>query len=203
MLVALGLIAYGVYGFWQKHQATNQPPDKKIDEIVTYSTDKPDETPLKNCDNIKTPASNPKKIIIPSIGVDGCIQRVGVDQNKAIAVPTNVHIAGWYVNSSLPGEKGVSIIDGHVQGRYSDAIFGNIKNLTAGKNIKIIFGDGSQRDFEVVSVDSYSVKEASKQQYVQLQGVERQLTLITCGGRYDSKSDSYDKRVIIRTKLAP
>lgn len=199
LIASLVLIGYGAYGFWQKHQATNQPP-AKVDEVVTHSTDKPDETPVKTCDDFKTAANNPKKIVIPSVGVDGCIQRVGIDQNKAIAVPTNVNVAGWYVNSPVPGEKGVSIIDGHVQGRYSSAIFGKIKDLKAGETIKIILGDGTDRSFEVLSVKNYSVEETNKQQYAQLEGVERQLTLITCGGRYDSKSESYDKRVIVRAK---
>lgn len=199
LLISVGLIGYGVYGFWQKHQAVSRPP-AKVDGVVTYSTEKPDETPIKACDDFKAIANNPKKIVITSLGIDACIQRVGVDQNQAIAVPTNVHAAGWYVNSPVPGEKGVSIIDGHVQGRYSDAIFGKIKGLAVKENIKVIFGDDSERNFEVVSVDNYSVEETNTQQYVQLEDVERQLTLITCAGRYDAKSEGYDRRVVVRAK---
>lgn len=203
LIVALALVGYGAYGFWQRYQATSSQPAVKVDEVVTHSTDKPAETIVKDCEDFKTAANNPKKITIPSVGVDGCIQRVGIDQNKAIAVPTNVNVAGWYVNSPVPGEKGVSIIDGHVQGRYSSAIFGKIKDLKAGDTINIMLGNGTDRSFEVVSVKSYSVEETNKQQFVQLEGVERQLTLITCGGRFDPKSQSYDQRVVVRAKYKP
>lgn len=200
LVVSLALIGFGAYGLWQKYQFTNRPPIK-ADDVVIYSTDKPDETPVKNYDDFKAVSNTPRKISIRSIGIDGCIQKVGIDQNKAIAVPTNVHVAGWYVNSPSPGEKGVSVIDGHFQGRYSDAIFDKIKELTIGEDVKIILGDGSERNFKIVSVNNYSVREANTQQYNQLAGVNKQLTLITCGGRYDTKTKSYDKRVIVRAKL--
>lgn len=198
--VSFALIGYGVYGLWQKHRATNQPSTKN-DQVITYSTNRPDETPVNSCDNFNTKVGIPKQILIPSVNIDGCIQRVGVDQNKAIAVPSNIHVAGWFVNSVIPGENGVSIIDGHVQGRYGDAIFGKLKDVSVGEDIKVTFGEGGERNFEVKSVDTYSVEETNKQQYVQLTGVDRQLTLITCGGRYDAQSESYDKRVVIRARM--
>lgn len=201
-LVAIGLIGYGVWGFWQRHEATHTPNPVISTEVVTYSTDTPDETPPgDNCADYTVADEQPRAIELPSLGVSGCIQRVGVDQNNAIAVPTNIHVAGWFVESPLPGDKGVSILAGHVLGRYNDAIFANLSELQPGDRIRVQFGDMSWREFEAVSSDNYSVEQASVEQYRKLDGSEHQLTLITCGGRFDAEAVTYDERVLVRARL--
>src|SRR5262245_48002539 len=94
------------------HKSDNSGP-----QVVTYSTDQPDENEPPKDYNWSGTATDPKKIIIPSIGVDAFVQQVGVDQKKQIAVPDNIHMVGWFINSVRPGQKGLSIIDGHVNGR--------------------------------------------------------------------------------------
>lgn len=203
LILALSLIAYGSWGLWKRYRATNNPNPVVSNESVTDSTDEPDETPpdLACSDYKVTNPGYPRLIEIPKIGVKGCIQRVGIDQNNAVAVPGNVHVAGWYINSPAPGDKGVSLIDGHVQGRYSSAIFGDLDKLEAGDIVNITKGDDSKSNFEVVDVESYSVDQATQNLFESVEGVDNQLTLITCGGSYDSKSRTYDERVIVRAKL--
>lgn len=205
LIVGIGLIGYGIYGFWQKYQATHQPASSQQQavDVVTRSTNTPDETPVASCDRFIVSDNQPQKISIPSLGIDGCIQKVGVDQHNAIAVPTNIHVAGWFTDSARPGGAGVSIIDGHAGGRYADGIFKQLDQLSPKDIIEIQFGDEQKRRFAVVSVDSYTVKETSRQQYTQLDNVESQLTLVTCGGTYNSDQQSYDQRVVVRSKLLP
>lgn len=200
IVVAIALIAFGAIGLLWQYKMTHQPNVQINTEVVTHSTDKPDETPPEKCADV--PHNIPRQIELPDINASGCIQKVGVDQNHAIAVPNNVHVAGWYVDSSVPGEKGVSIIDGHVSGIYSEGIFKHIAKLRTGNKIEVQFGDGSQRTFTVKTVDSYSVDQTSKEQYKQLNGVESQLTLITCGGRFDAKTKQFDKRIVVRAELS-
>src|SRR5690606_1027811 len=102
------------------------------DEVITYSVDTPSETKPGPEGGWRGAAHEPKKIVIPSIGVDGFIQKVGVDQNAEIAVPNNIHKAGWFVDSVLPGERGLSIIDGHLSGRQNDGIFKSLAKLEEG-----------------------------------------------------------------------
>ena len=201
LLFATGLICFGAWGAWQWWQATHNPNPTILNRTITHSTNEPDETKPHCDDSYQVPANQPRKIEIPNLKKSGCIQRVGIDQNKAMAVPTNIHVAGWYVNSAVPGEQGVSVIDGHVSGRYEqNAIFANIKDLQKGDVIKVQLGNKSWREFSVVSVDSYSVEQTAKEQMKQLDGVERQLTLITCGGNFDTNSQQYDERVVVRAE---
>ena len=203
LAIALGLIAYGGVGFWQQYQATHQEPPSKqqMAEVVTHSTDTPDETAVDSCGRFVASDNQPRKIIIPRLEIDSCIQKVGVDQHDAIAVPSNIHVAGWFVDSAIPGESGVSIIDGHAGGRYTNGIFKHLNQLSPDDIIEIQIGDGRPQSFAVISVESYSVKETSREQYRHIEGVESQLTLVTCGGDYDSEQQSYDQRVIVRSRL--
>lgn len=83
--------------------------------VVTYSTETPEEKlPVDAGYSWKGQKNDPKRIVISKIGVDSLVQNVGVDQNQQIAVPNNIHIAGWFIDSVRPGESGLSIIDGHV-----------------------------------------------------------------------------------------
>ncbi len=200
LVVALALFVYGGLIFWERYQATHKKPATINQQAITDSTADPDES-KPDCDNYKTEASKPRKIMLPSINVDGCIMQVDIDQYGAVAVPNNIHLAGWYTNSPLPGEKGVSIIDGHASGKYNPGIFKKIEELKKGDNFTIEFGDKATKTFEVVDVQKLSVEQTTKKMYENIPGVENQLNLITCGGNFDSKTNQYDKRVLIISKL--
>ena len=199
--LGIGLIAIGAYGLLQWYTTTHRHETPAIVAPASPSADtNVDETPVKE-ESWRVPADMPRKIEISAISLEGMIQQVGVDREGAVGVPSNVNLAGWYTNSVKPGEKGVSLIDGHVSGRYSDGIFKNIHKLAENDEIKMEYGDGSRRSFIVVDVRSYSPQEAASQQYEQHPNIEKQLTLITCGGAFDNASDSYSQRVIVRATL--
>ena len=170
-------------------------------EVLTYSTDKPEETkPKKETYKWQGQPTDPKFITLPTIKADGFIQKVGVDQNKQIAVPNNIHVAGWFNQSVLPGEKGLSIIDGHVTGRVNNGIFKDLDKLKDGDTFKIEFGNGTSKDFKVVKKVDVLVKDAAGVLFSQEPGIERQLNLITCSGVFDKKSQSYPNRLIVITQ---
>ncbi len=198
--IATALLAYCALMIWQQYQATNKPASSISQSTLRNSTNEPEET-KPNCNNYKVADHLPRKITLPSINSSGCIIRVGIDQDNAIAVPGNIHLAGWYTNSPLPGKKGVSIIDGHVSGKYNPGIFKKLKQLRTGDQYKIEFGDKSTKTFQVVSVKEYTPDETTKKMYEQSTSIERQLNLITCGGQFDKKSNQYEKRILVTSKL--
>lgn len=175
------------------HVGGNETP------VITYSTDTPEEVlPPLAAYGWKGSANDPKKIVIPAITVDALLQNVGVDQNQQIAVPNNIHIAGWFVDSVRPGEKGLSIIDGHVNGRATDAgVFKDLPNLKIGDELTIVYGDDSKQSFKVYSFQSYKTDDAASVLFSQIPSIERQLNLITCTGNYDREARSYSERQIV------
>jgi len=202
VVAAIGLLGYGGYGFSQRYQATHSEGVTISQGTVTQSVATPEETsPSESCQGYQVEANQPRKIEIANINVNACIQRVGIDQHNAIAVPDNIHLAGWYVGSVRPAEKGVSIIDGHVSGRYSDAIFSDLQQVTPGDEIRIEMGDKTTHVFKVIDTHEYTVAETTDKMFDKIEQVESQLTLITCVGAYDEESATFDRRTVVRAEL--
>lgn len=172
-----------------------------VAEVITYSTDRPDETKPDDETVWEGTDSDPKKIIIPSLGVNNYIQNVGIDQNQEVAVPNNIHYAGWFVDSVRPGDKGLSIIDGHLNGSTEDGIFIHLDKLKTGETFAIEFGDGSSRSFRVMTVDTVDLDKAASVLFSQHPTTTNQLNLITCGGTYNREARLYNKRIIVAAEL--
>ncbi len=170
-----------------------------VSEVVTQSTESPEERlPDDVGFNWKGRSTDPKRIQIPAIGVDAFMQSVGVDQNSQIAVPNNIHVAGWFVDSVRPGDQGLSIIDGHINGRYTDeGIFKRLNELKVDDTVRVVFGDDSVREFRVYSAASHSLTDAPSVLYSQVPEIKNQLNLITCIGSYDVANRTYDSRHIV------
>lgn len=183
-------------------QSSSNPSKGDQPDIVTHSTDQPDEQKPGPDYNWVGASNDPKKIIIPSVGIDGFVQKVGVDQNNQIAVPNNVHMAGWFIDSVRPGEKGLSIIDAHLDGRINaEALFSTLPSVKQNDAITVEFGDGSQKVFIVSEMHEVGLNEASSVLFSQNPTATNQLNLITCVGTYDKAANTYDKRFIVYAQL--
>lgn len=198
IIAAVVLIGSGLYLF-----SRNKP--KTVNgktNVVVHSTDHPSEDPI-NKNTYKSTAGpiEPKYITLPTIEAEGFIEKVGVDQDKRIAVPTNIHLAGWYVEALKPGQVGLSIIDGHLDGYKHDGIFKNLAKLKAGDTYTVEKGDGSILNYKVISVQTMSVADANKKLFIKDPSIKSQLNLITCGGAFDNNKKEYDKRVIVVSEL--
>lgn len=166
-------------------------------QIVTESVGEPEESKPKE---YEVPADLPKRILIPKIYVKSLIQLVSIDQYGRIAVPNNIYVAGWYINSVRPGEEGLSIIGGHRDGKKKPGIFFNLEKLKRDDKISIEYGDGSLREFLVIDVVQLPTQQAHEKMYERIEGVEKQLVLVTCGGQYDQELGGYEDRVILRAR---
>ena len=166
-------------------------------ETITYSTDTPSETRPDSKYKWEGASNDPKKIKISSIGVDAYIQNVGVDQNNQVAVPTNLYLVGWFVDTVRPGEKGLSLIDGHVSGRRNDGVFKDLDKLKVGDEYAVEFGDGTTEKFKVIGKESAPVSKAVSVMFSQRPGVSNQLNLVTCSGAFDAKTSTYSERLTV------
>lgn len=201
-LLVLVVIASGVIVLLQKKQTKAPAPDTAGSETVTFSTDNPDESKQKaNSYNWKGGSNDPKKIRIQTIGVDSYIQRMGVDQHKKIAVPNNIHLAGWFVDSQQPGQNGLSIIAGHVTGKKGDGVFKNLGQLKKDDTFEIEVGSGEVKKYKVAEVKQVKEVESTDILFSQKSEIKSQLNLITCGGKFDSSTNQYEDRVIVVAEL--
>lgn len=173
------------------------PTDINLNDIIGFSTSQPAEVPVEKDTYVwKGSAEDPKYITLPSIASEGFIEQVGINQERQIAVPTNIHIAGWYINSLRPGEEGLSIIDGHV-GVGNPGIFSELWKLVSGDIFSIEFGDGTVRQFRVEEVLVVDAETANTALFTRDPEIKSQLNLITCDGDFDRLTRQYDQRVIV------
>ena len=172
-------------------------------DTVIFSTAKPSEIkPDKNTYQWKGVANDPKLIIMPTIGAEGFIQKVGTDQNKQIAVPNNIHLAGWFTDSVRPGDKGLSILDGHVDGvNTKEGVFGKIAKLAVNDLFEVELGEGKKLGYKVIDVATVDEDKAAAVLFSQNPKIVSQLNMITCGGKFNRATHSYDKRVIVSAEL--
>jgi hypothetical protein len=194
---AVLLLGFGIVQLTLRASKTvgSAPPPNPA-QTITVDTDNPVEKKVPAAEYI-VPADQPRMIHLPDLSVSGPIQKVGLNKSNAIAVPTNVHFAGWYTNSVKPGYPGLSIIDGHVSGKYSPGIFKHLAKLQKGSRFTVEYGDGSVRQFAVIDGRSLPENEAAAYLLQKRSNVGRQLNLITCGGVYDRQTKQYDKRYIV------
>lgn len=204
-IIAAGIAGVGIcltaacvitIGDWYTTTHHAQPPSPHT--TITYSSNKPNETPIHtNQTPYEVPGDQPRLLDIPSIGVHNYIQRVGLDQHNAVATPNSIYIAGWYTGSAKPGDAGVSLIDGHVHGRFSPGIFNDLHLLKTGDDITVEYGDKTRITFQVVKTQAYNTDEAAAHMLEKLPSVDRELVLITCTGTFNRATDSYNQRLLV------
>jgi len=138
---------------------------------------------------------------MPSIDVNAPLQKVGIDQHGEIAVPSNIHVAGWFFDSAKPGKPGLSIIDGHLDGTREKGVFSRLAVVSVGDRFIIERGDKQILTFEVFLIKTVKEADAATILFSQDSATPSQLNLITCSGSFNKKSHNYNDRVIVSARF--
>lgn len=141
------------------------------------------------------------RIRIESIDVDAPIMDVGLDREGWIDAPPaqDPNMAGWYQNGISPGQRGTSVIVGHVDNEAGPAVFYGLGSLKKGSHVEVTRYDGRVAVFEVYGIEVFS-KEDFPGVRVYGDTGHPELRVITCGGGY-SKANGYDGNVVAFARL--
>jgi sortase (surface protein transpeptidase) len=147
-------------------------------------------------------ASAPVRIEIPVLGVSAPVMPLGRNPDGSLQVPPldNHNLAGWYDGSVTPGQRGSSIILGHVDSYTGISVFFYIKNLRPGNQIKIVRADGTTAVFAVDGVQKVS-KATFPSQIIYGNVSYPGLRLITCGGPFDAAAGQYLDNIVVYSHL--
>jgi LPXTG-site transpeptidase (sortase) family protein len=191
------------HGHQTPHSAAVPKNDINRAGVVIYSADKPATAAVRAASYTSTmTGQEPAYISLPSIKAQGYIQKVGIDQYSHMAVPTNIHLAGWYVDSVLPGDKGLSIINGHIDIPSDPGIFQHLASLMAGDNFELKLANGTVQTYVVSKVETLPLAQVPAVLFSQSPGISRQLNLITCDGSYNSRLKTFNERIVVIAKLS-
>ncbi|WP_052441828.1 class F sortase [Streptacidiphilus anmyonensis] len=148
-------------------------------------------------------ASVPERLDIPAIGVDTPLLRLGLAADGTVQVPPiAAHApAGWYDGSVTPGQRGSSVVLGHVTvGRYGDGVFLKLGRLAGGDRVEVTRADGTTADFTVTSAHRYA-KSAFPSREVYGPDPRPVLRLVTCAGSPDAATHSYPDNLVVTAVL--
>ncbi|MFD8233320.1 class F sortase [Streptomyces sp. NPDC059696] len=146
--------------------------------------------------------SAPVRLLIPAIGVDTPVIRLGLAGDGTVQVPpvTAHDRAGWYRHSPTPGETGPSVLLGHVTvGPYGDGVFRHLARLHRDDRIVARLENGTAAEFAVTAVRTVP-KTAFPADDVYGNVARPELRLITCGGA--RTGDGYADNVIVFATLS-
>lgn len=147
------------------------------------------------------PFAPASRIRIPALRVAAPIMDVGLDQSGWIAAPPpqDPNLAGWYQNGIAPGQRGTSVIVGHVDNMAGPAVFYGLGSLEKGRHIEVERYDGRVAVFEVYGIEVYAKNDFPGVQVYADTG-EPELRVITCGGGY-TRAHGYDGNVVVYARM--
>jgi len=137
----------------------------------------------------------PVRLRIPALHVDTALQRLDVQADGAVAVPSSPTVAGWYERGPRPGQPGPAVILGHVDSHTGPGVFINLRYVRPGTDVLVDRADGSSVTFRVTGVSRVS-KTRFPTDLVYAPTLDSTLRLVTCGGSFDRARGSYRDNVI-------
>lgn len=149
------------------------------------------------------PGQIPVSIVIPAADVDAEVERTKIVDGQMLD-PSGPWIVAWYEGTALAGERGNSVLSGHVD--YWDvgpAVFHSVARLGQGAEITLYGAEGGSYTYGVEYIERIEVASLTQEQLNRIVGPTDYgaVTLITCGGEFNYDTGEYYQRDIIRGRL--
>ncbi len=144
-----------------------------------------------------------------AIQIDAASVDAEVEQNKivdgAMLNPSGPWVVSWYEGTARLGERSNSVMAGHLDyWGVGPAVFANLANLHEGDEIRLTGTTGDVFTYQVEWTRLYQLAELNSGALKEIVGATpvSTLTLITCGGAFDSATGQYLSRFVVRAKLS-
>ncbi len=145
----------------------------------------------------------PKKLSMPSFGINTEIQETGLIANGEMGIPGNYKSVAWFNLGVKPGELGSAVIAGHLDTNLGKAgVFWNLNKMKPGDYVYVMDEYNEKMRFRVERSELYDAENAPMEEIFGPSGVAR-LNLITCNGAWDKEKKSYNKRLVVFTQYDP
>jgi len=140
--------------------------------------------------------STPVRLLIRSISLSVPLTSVGLNPDGTVQVPPTVGTPGWYRLGPSPGQDGSAVILGHVDSYFGPDVFIRLRRLLPGNVILVVLANGKTARFKVTSVKQYLKTAFPSAEVYRSRGFSA-LQLVTCGGRFDAATGSYESNVVV------
>ncbi|MDP9350328.1 MAG: class F sortase, partial [Chloroflexota bacterium] len=134
------------------------PPDSSVEPTETPAPEVVDAADLK-----VTPTTSGDRAALPvrfkinteRVKVDAAVEHVGLTEDRAMDVPKAWENVAWYKLGPMPGEKGNSVIAGHLDSKTGPAVFSNLQDLQVGDVVSVVDESGETTRFKVRKMEVY------------------------------------------------
>ncbi len=143
-------------------------------------------------------ASTPRRVQIPSVGIDAPVSPVGIDTVQGeLGVPPQISRTGWWQDGAAPGARsGAILIAGHVDSARAGAgAFFRLHEAKPGDRVRVSTAGGRVFAYRVTSVRLYP-KPALPTSIYARNGPAR-LVVVTCGGPFAPELRHYRDNVVL------
>lgn len=147
------------------------------------------------------PIATPRRLSIPSIGVDAPIEEVGLARSGNMSPPSTFSGVAWYKYGVTPGQAGSAVLAGHVDNGLGLAgVFKHLAQVSVGDDIYVMDANGSKLHFKVSTVDTYSYAAVPTEEIFRRNG-RPVIRLLTCAGDWVQEGRTYDRRLAVTAEL--
>ncbi|MER6693525.1 class F sortase [Streptomyces minutiscleroticus] len=147
------------------------------------------------------PFSVADRVRIPAIQVDAPVTPVGLDADGWVDAPPpeDPNLAGWFSGAVSPGEKGTSVVVGHVDNQQGPAVFYGLGALEKGNGVEVRRRDGKTAVFEIYGIEVFDKNDFPGKRVYGDTG-KPELRVITCGGGF-SEQNGYSGNVVVFARM--
>lgn len=139
----------------------------------------------------------------PAIAVDATLAPFGLTPAGVMEVPADGRTVAWYRFTAVPGAAGNAVLAAHVDWAGAPGAFHRIRHASTGDLILITSPASTSFTYRVDTVELVEARTADVSAIVGTKEGPATLTMITCGGRFNTAAGAYEHRVIVRASLLP
>jgi hypothetical protein len=142
----------------------------------------------------------PVRLVQPRLQIDAPIVPVGVDEEGAMASPPDPDTVAWWSLGADISAEGNVVLAAHVNWDGSLRVFGRLFLAQPGDVFYLTDAAGVEHGYLVTWTRTYDAETAPLEEIFLADAPGHQLTLITCGGRFDRPERQYLDRLVVRAQ---
>ena len=220
LLIVLGVLVVSLISFAAACRAggdrATTPPAPPVDrpQVFELPTSVPATATSPAAETVEpTPAATPEprfpvppegaqlaRLLIPAAKVDAPLQIKGVNARREMENPDGKDPVAWYTFSKFPGYGGNAVFSGHVDWYTGErGVFWYLRDAKEGDEITLRLANGMELRYRVTTTAVYKSETAPVAEIVGPLDTDT-LTLITCEGVFNRRSQDYSDRRVVRAE---
>jgi Sortase domain len=146
-------------------------------------------------------ATPPTRIQVPELGIDAEVVALDMDGDGQLPTPSSARVVAWYSYGAPLGEGGNAVLAGHVDWNRERGVFWNLREAQPGQTITLSGSAGRVYEYTVEWARDYSAESLEGLRELRPRRGPTTLTLVTCSGRFDVATRTYEDRRVVRATL--